>query len=82
MIKKFLAFTLGEILIALTVIGVVSVLVMPQLVLGQKAAKAKAQFNTAYAMGYMLQQMIVCVFQQLIEIILQTILLEKTTIQK
>ena len=49
MIKKFLAFTLGEILIALTVIGVVAVLVMPQLVLGQKAAKAKAQFNTAYA---------------------------------
>ena len=49
MIKKFLAFTLGEILIALTVIGVVAVLVMPQLVLGQKEAKAKAQFNTAYA---------------------------------
>lgn len=49
MIKKFLAFTLGEILIALSVIGVVAILVMPQLVIGQKAAKAKAQFNTAYA---------------------------------
>lgn len=47
--KKFLAFTLGEILIALSVIGVVAVLVMPSVVIGQKAAKAKAQFNTAYA---------------------------------
>lgn len=50
MIKKFLAFTLGEILIALTVIGVVAVLVMPQLLVGQKAAKAQAQFNTAYSL--------------------------------
>lgn len=50
MIKKSLAFTLGEILIALTVIGVVAVLVMPQIVLGQKAAKAKSQFNTAYSL--------------------------------
>lgn len=50
MIKKSLAFTLGEILIALTVIGVVAVLVMPQIVLGQKAAKAKSQFDTAYSL--------------------------------
>ena len=50
MIKKFLAFTLGEILIALSVLGVVAVLVMPQLLVGQKAAKAKAQFNTAYSL--------------------------------
>lgn len=50
MIRKKLGFTLGEILIALTVIGVVAVLVMPQLVLGQKAAQAQAQFNTAYSL--------------------------------
>jgi len=50
MIKKSLAFTLGEILIALTVIGVVAVLVMPQVLVGQKAAKAKAQFDTAYSL--------------------------------
>lgn len=49
MIKKSLAFTLGEILIAMSVIGVVAVMVMPQLVLGQKAAQAQAQFNTAYS---------------------------------
>lgn len=58
MIKKFLAFTLGEILIALTVIGVVSVLVMPQLLAAQKASKSKAQFSTAYAlMGKALAEM-------------------------
>lgn len=50
MIKKIAGFTLGEVLIALTVIGVVAVLVMPQLVLGQKAAKAKAQFDTGYSL--------------------------------
>lgn len=50
MIKKIFAFTLSEILIALTVIGVVAVLVMPQIVVGQKAAKGKAQFNTAYSL--------------------------------
>lgn len=50
MMKKIFAFTLSEILIALSVIGVVAVLVMPQLVAGQKAAKAKAQFNTAYVL--------------------------------
>lgn len=48
--RKKSGFTLGEILIALTVIGVVAVLVMPQLVLGQKAAQAKAQFSTAYSL--------------------------------
>ncbi len=48
--RKKSGFTLGEILIALTVIGVVAVLVMPQLVLGQKAAQAKAQFDTAYSL--------------------------------
>lgn len=50
MIKKIAGFTLGEVLIALSVIGVVAVLVMPQLVLGQKAAKSKAQFDTAYSL--------------------------------
>lgn len=50
MTKKSLAFTLGEILIALTAIGVVAVLIMPQIVLGQKAAKAKSQFDTAYSL--------------------------------
>ncbi len=47
--KKF-GFTLGEILIALAVIGVVAALVLPQLVTGQKAAEAKASFNTAYSL--------------------------------
>lgn len=47
--KKFLAFTLGEILIALGVIGVVSSLVLPQLINGQKAGTARAQFDTAYS---------------------------------
>ena len=47
--KKF-GFTLGEILIALAVIGVVAGLVLPQLVTGQKAAQARAQFNTAYSL--------------------------------
>ncbi len=47
--KKF-GFTLGEILIALGVIGVVAALVMPQLVNGQKSAEARAQFDTAYSL--------------------------------
>lgn len=47
--KKF-GFTLGEILIALGVIGVVAGLVLPQLITGQKAAEAKAQFDTAYSL--------------------------------
>lgn len=50
MMKKFRAFTLSEILIALSVIGVVAALVLPSLLVGQKAAKTKAQFNTAYAL--------------------------------
>lgn len=50
MIKKFSAFTLGEILIALAVIGVVAVLVFPQVLVGIKASKAEAQFNTAHAL--------------------------------
>ena len=50
MLKKLTGFTLGEVLIALSVIGVVAVLVMPQLVIGQKAAKSKAQFATAYSL--------------------------------
>ena len=48
--KKFLGFTLGEILIALGVIGVVATLTIPQLVNGRKASEAKARFNTAYNM--------------------------------
>lgn len=50
MLKKSLGFTLGEILIALGVIGVVAALVIPQLINGHKAGTAKAQFNTAYSM--------------------------------
>ena len=50
MLKKSLGFTLGEILIALGVIGVVAALVIPQLVNGHKSGTAKAQFNTAYSM--------------------------------
>lgn len=50
MLKKIKAFTLSEILIALTVIGVVASLVLPQLVNGQKAATAQSQYNTAYSL--------------------------------
>ena len=49
MMKKS-GFTLGEILIALTVIGVVAALILPQLLAGQKAAQARAQFDTAYSL--------------------------------
>lgn len=47
--KKF-GFTLGEVLIALGVIGVVASLVMPQLINGQKSAEARASFDTAYSL--------------------------------
>lgn len=50
MMKKRFAFTLGEILIALGVIGVIAALVIPQLVNGQKAGEARAQFDTAYSL--------------------------------
>lgn len=50
MLNKIKGFTLGEILIALSVVGIVSALVLPNLVAGHKAATAKAQFNTAYAL--------------------------------
>lgn len=50
MMKKSFGFTLGEILIALSVIGVVAALVIPQLVNGHKAGEAQAQFNTAYSL--------------------------------
>lgn len=50
MMKKFKGFTLGEILIAMSVIGVVATLVLPQLVNGQKAAQGRAQFDTAYSL--------------------------------
>lgn len=50
MMKKRLAFTLGEILIALGVIGVVASLVLPLLVNGQKAGEARARFDTAYSL--------------------------------
>lgn len=50
MMKKSFGFTLGEILIALSVIGVVASLVIPQLVNGHKAGTAQAQFNTAYSL--------------------------------
>jgi prepilin-type N-terminal cleavage/methylation domain-containing protein len=47
--KKFLGFTLSEVLIALAVIGIVASLVLPSLIAGQKATEAKAQFQTAYS---------------------------------
>ena len=47
--KKHFGFTLGEIMIALTVIGIVAVLILPQLILGQRTSKAATQFNTAYS---------------------------------
>ncbi len=50
MMKKSFGFTLGEILIALSVIGVVAALVIPQLVNSHKAGTAQAQFNTAYSL--------------------------------
>lgn len=50
MIKRLKAFTLSEVLIALGTIGVVATLILPQLVTGHKAATAKAQFSTAYAL--------------------------------
>lgn len=50
MMKKSFGFTLGEILIALSVIGIVAALVIPQLVNGHKAGEAQAQFNTAYSL--------------------------------
>ena len=49
MMKKSLAFTLGEVLIALGVIGVVASLVLPLLINGQKAGEARARFDTAYS---------------------------------
>lgn len=49
MMRKSFGFTLGEVLIALTVIGVVASLTIPQLIKGQKAGQARAQFNTAYS---------------------------------
>ena len=48
--KKSFAFTLGEILIALGVIGVVASLTLPQVINGKKATEARAQFTTAYSM--------------------------------
>lgn len=50
MLKRLKGFTLSEIMIALSVVGVVSALVLPNLIAGNKAATAKAQFNTAYAL--------------------------------
>lgn len=43
-------FTLGEVLIALGVIGVVASLTLPLIVKGRQATAAQAQFNTAYAL--------------------------------
>ncbi len=49
MIKKHTAFTLAEVLIALTVIGSVAALLIPKLIYGLKAKQAKSKFNTAYS---------------------------------
>lgn len=50
MLKNLKAFTLSEILIALSVIGVVAALVMPNLVSGHKSTEAKSRFDTAYSL--------------------------------
>jgi prepilin-type N-terminal cleavage/methylation domain-containing protein len=47
--KKF-GFTLGEILIALSVVGVVATLVIPMLINDRKASEARASFDTAYSL--------------------------------
>lgn len=47
--KKSFAFTLGEILIAVGVIGVIASLTIPQMLGGKKATEASAKFNTAYS---------------------------------
>lgn len=51
MIKKHSAFTLAEVLIALTVIGAVASLLIPKLIYGLRTKQAKARFNTAYSMA-------------------------------
>lgn len=48
--KKSFAFTLGEILIAVGVIGVIASLTIPQMLGGKKAAEASARFSTAYSL--------------------------------
>ena len=47
-IKKF-GFTLGEILMALAIIGIISTLTIPHLNAGKMASQSKAEFDTAYA---------------------------------
>lgn len=47
-IKRF-GFTLGEILMALAVIGIIATLTIPHLNAGKMASQAKAEFDTAYA---------------------------------
>ncbi len=48
--KKSLAFTMGEVLIAVTIIGAVASMVLPKIILGQKSSQLHAQFNTAYSL--------------------------------
>ena len=47
MYKK--AFTLGEILMALGIIGIISAITIPQVILSRLSSQAKAEFNTAYS---------------------------------
>lgn len=49
MIKKFFGFTIGEVLIALGVIGIIAMLTIPQIINGRQATEAKSAFNTAYS---------------------------------
>lgn len=46
-IKK--AFTLGEILMALGIIGIISAITIPQVIASKMSTQAKSEFNTAYS---------------------------------
>ena len=49
MIRKIFGFTIGEVLIALGVIGIIAMLTIPQIINGRQATEAKSAFNTAYS---------------------------------
>ncbi len=49
MIKKMFGFTLAEILVAITILGVVASLTIPKIVLGQQSTRARAEYDTAYS---------------------------------
>jgi len=47
--RKKIAFTLAEVLIAMTIVGAVAAMVIPPIIVGQKTNQAKSEFNTAYS---------------------------------